>query len=664
MKKIRLTIISFLSIAISMLALSWQDIETNDYAKLMASCSVDNRQKHKFDFTNGNPGAFSINKAAEKITVDDIRKAITVTPLHPDATMDEGDTPHIWTASEVGLQDGSMESVGIANVMAIRTALDNENCIGFKLDRIYNVKLAAGGVVGYPESFKKKAIILPRDFVIDGEVDGNAVGGFHMDNNLFYTEHSLNMRKVHITCSRKDNFKSIYINPIHGIDQLQLIDCVFDYGYNFFIDSPDENPLDEMGYPVENNYINHIYVEGCKFRGPHSFDALDLRVTNSCRFINNTFTDFTVCPLTFSTYNKAKYAQTKIYMSCPIYIAGNTFKGNDYVYKSRYTNTGSSVYCCAFLMESGVVYALHNKISNIVTGRASFKHSKGVYTNIPATYDAYLSCQQVYYANNDVANVARFTSNRDNMGIFKAKNINMGYVKGGKPERQPIRYYKNNRYSLDSNLLMQMWRNRVYEKKNLPGINTADRDYTDEKNYDKSLIVDEKVLSINLNVSVVRKFVFKEVTFSNNILDAGNGSISGNLVTSPWLVNNFNLCNNTFKAAYITSGASGEQKGWRMNSNEKYRNTKETLFSIYLKRKYGKTSLNVIGNKFIGMKNASICLLVNHYSIDDNDNTKSAPKGDFSKVQGNTCPPGSEIKLIRLQRVTKKGEKTYSYWNW
>ena len=665
MKKTTSAIIILAMSIVYILTISMQTICGNHSLRISTGvCQGD--QSRPFDFANGNPGVVVINKIPEKITTDDVKNAFTVSPLYPNAPNGHTDAPHLWTASEIGLQDGSMQDVGVANTRAIRSALTNDNCIGFKLDKIYNVKLGAGGVVGHPESFKKNAIVLPRDFVIDGEVDGKATGGFHMDNNLFYTEYSLNMRKVHVTCSRKDNYKSIYINTTRGIDQLQFTGCVFDYGYNIFIDSPDVNPLDDKNFPVKSNYINHIYVDGCTFRGPHSLEGLDIRVVKSCRFINNKFTDFSVCPLTFGTNNKSKYAQTKVYMSCPIYIAGNTFEGNNYVYKSRFTNTGNNVYCCAFLIENGVVYALQNSIKNIVSGRASFKYKGGEYVNIPETYDAYLSCQQVYFTNNTVKNIARFTSNRFEVGIIKSKNINMGFVKGGKPERELIRYYKNNKYSLDCKELRRMWQQRDYNSQRdyFPNRDTSDRDYKDEKEYDKSLVVDERILSLTLSPSVVTKFVFNEVTFSNNSLDAGEGSISGTLSSNPWHTKSLTLCNNTFKSKYITSGASGKQNGWRLITNAKYRENREALFVTYLKRKHGKTALTITGNKFIGMGKVPICLLINQYSADEGDNTKSAARGDIQKVQGNTCPNGSTIVLTRYQRIAKNGTPIATYREW
>lgn len=665
MKKTPSAIIFLAISAVYILIISMQT--TYDHHLWRISTGVSNGdQSRPFDFAKGNNGVVVINKIPEKITASDVKNAYKVKPLYHNAKNENTDAPHLWTASEVGLQDGTMQEVGEANVRAILSALSNDNCIGFQLDKIYNVKLGAGGAIGYPESFKKKAIVLPRDFVIDGEVDGKATGGFHMDNNLFYTEYSLNMHKVHVTCSRKDNYKSIYINPTQGIDQLQFVGCVFDYGYNIFIDSPDVNPLDGKSIPVKSNYINHIYVEGCTFRGPHSLEGLDVRVVKSCRFINNKFTNFTVCPLIFSTNNKAKYAQTKVFMSCPIYIAGNTFEGNNYVYKSRYTNTGSSVYCCAFLIENSVVYALQNSIKNIVSGRASFKYKGGEYKNTPETYDAYLSCQQVYFTNNIVKNIARFTSNRFEVGIFKSKNINMGYVKGGKPERDLIRYYKNNNYSLDCEELRRMWQRREYNSKRdyFPNRDTSDRDYQDEKEYDMSLTVDERILSLTFNPSVVTKFVFNEVTFSNNLLDAGEGSISGNLSSNPWHTRSLTLCNNTFKSKYITSGASGKQKGWRLFNDTKFRENKEALFVTYLKRKHGSTKLTITGNKFIGMGKVPICLLINQYSANEDDKTKSAARGDIMKIQGNTCPIGSTIVLTKYQRIAKNGNSTATYREW
>ena len=156
-----------------------------------------------FNGKQGNPGMIAIKKKAEHITVDDVRKALSL--KWPDQSS------QLLTAEEVGLREGDTRDIGMLNAAALRGI--PVDWPGIKLDKMYYVYIPQGrGAAGKSSGY----IVLDHDFVIDGEVNGKAAGGLRTNQRLFYTEHSLNLHKVHVVVEESGLYFAFYINKLTG----------------------------------------------------------------------------------------------------------------------------------------------------------------------------------------------------------------------------------------------------------------------------------------------------------------------------------------------------------------------------------------------------------------------------------------------------------------
>ena len=596
-----------------------------------------------FDVAAGNPGAVRITKAPENIKIDDVRKALRLSYLDAKVkARDSKDKPSLWTAAAIGLREGKSAAVGAANAAALRAAVSNINCVGLKLDRVYYVKLPFAGGNSHPRQFngddgKERAIVLPRDFVIDGEVEGKAVGGFLTRDILFYTEHSLNLRKVRTITTFGCKYFSYFINCAPtGIEQFQAVGCIFENttadkgGRYITFYCENVNPLDSLRVPLSRNFIRHIYVDSCTFHGHTALHSDCLRVTESCRILSSTFDQLRASGVEMSTNNEKAYSNLMAYMSCPFYIVGNQFRGVEWVFRKRVLWT---TYYCGALVENSVLYMLHNKISGIVAGVSEYTDKKGQKVSArPALYDIYFGGQQLYYANNLVENVVRLTKNRDATGIVKAKGhgipANRLFGSDGpsaKKHRRVVRYYKKNVYRIDREVIAKLWEERTYPNDG--------GDYTAEMDYDHSLNLDD-VLTINIQDYTGSNIPVADFTFSNNVIDVGTGNIGGSIDSNQWKVTHFSCDNNVFKAAHFSS-----DEWW---SREKYPK-REWLFPVRLSDYWGKTSFHVTGNTFQARKNGTIRLLLSKYKKD----TGNGHAGTMN-ISGNKCSSGSTIRISRL----------------
>ena len=76
----------------------------------------------------------AIKKKAEHITVDDVRKALSL--KWPDQSS------QLLTAEEVGLREGDTRDIGMLNAAALRGI--PADCPGIKLDKMYYVYIPQG----------------------------------------------------------------------------------------------------------------------------------------------------------------------------------------------------------------------------------------------------------------------------------------------------------------------------------------------------------------------------------------------------------------------------------------------------------------------------------------------------------------------------------------
>ena len=154
-----------------------------------------------------------------------------------------------------------------------------------------------------------------------------------------------------------------------------------------------------------------------------------------------------------------------------------------------------------------------------------------------------------------------------------------------------------------------------------------------ELTLEHSLALDD-VLTINIQDYTGYNVPVADFTFSENVIDAGTGNISGSLDSNQWLVTHFSCDNNVFKAARFSS-----DEWW---SREKYPK-REWLFPVRLSDYWGKTSFHVTGNMFQAKKNGNIRLLLSKYNKEQGDGHAGT-----MAFRGNKCSQGSVIRICRL----------------
>ena len=397
-----------------------------------------------------------------------------------------------------------------------------------------------------------------------------------------------------------------------------------------------------------------------------------------------------------------------------MFVAGNTFKGKGVVFKNRSWNDRDSVYCCGALIETSVVYMLHNDIRDMISGVSlvvdptqeyAGSETDHMFFSHAETYDAYMNCVQVYYANNTVRNIAKFDYSRldpsdvrgattlrhvwngelkplgwpthVNSGIFKAKSTNTNYVKGGLPKRDLVRYFKHNDYAIDCAYLKRVW--AAWYDSNKPADGASPDDdwdgdrYFYEKMHDKVvndvLTGDDaseaaKILTLLINSTTLTKdskierdgvtyyFRFKEVNFSNNVVNAGEGGIVGDSAGQV-PVTHFTMRGNTFVSRYITGGDWRNSDGWMMrpDGSSSYAN-REALFNTYLFRATSAdesidyTTVDVRDNVFDGMGAVRICPLLNRFDAASPAGTVSLKFGDYLTWRDNIIPTGASFRYL------------------
>ena len=751
-----------------------------------------------FDYTKGNPGAFAFKKDVENITVEDVDNAYRV-GLPPSFIQrgfrslndipiinSESDTrAGLWTANRIGLVAGA--DYKIQNRNKVIDAIADESCLGFYLDKVYEISpisssFSGGGVtingdfkpvastVSTPVYNQRNNINICKDFIISGAGGGAVKGGFKCRYNLFYTDCSLYLHNFRIHLTQEDTYPTIFINLENGIDQLQIINCEFTSdGYNdhvpvttyhdkgskghyIMLYSPNTRPYklkqgEEGGYAstahrsyngevvtvreVEDyNYINHIYVKNSSFMGSIMTLYGGTRVVKTARFINNVVTDITTpaiywgCPnleegsfwdmcamsygknltegktylmgvvnnngqISYTLPNDNNYfCNTRLAMSCPVYIVGNSFSGGRKDNKPIiFVNQKSgATYICAAILENSASYFLHNTVKDIVTGIYSPEDSTS--HNAIETYDTYESCIQVYNVNNTIENIVKFVKGGygdDNSGVCKSKNCNYHYGRGGFLQIPMSRCYKKNKYSLNRSLMKSVWDAHMASY----GDDITSRNYLYDKEVDEQINSDlDKVLSIHFAESVLagkgsksemvynlyptrpvtskglyHHYLFKEWIFSYNEVDAGEGHIWGMARNNQIPTAKFECKNNKFKASRFSSDLWDERNCFVGASYPP-----GYIFSVKLAKipLYGDSVFDVSNNEFTDTNpnsdiddHARIRFVVNSYyttektylynqgALSLTSNCKAPKEGNISTIINNTYN-GSKNVIISI----------------
>ncbi len=426
-----------------------------------------------FDPVECNPGvvSFANVKLPEDITVQDVDEAYTVTPLDADTTLWETDDARICALtdgegnviSSTGFVEGNTTAAKNTNAKLLKALAKSTNaCPGLKLTTLYYANITGSEALDLDPS---RFIELEKDFTIDGEVNGVATGGIVTNSRLFYTTHSLNLRKAIFTSNMIYGYWPICVSTINGIDQLQVTDCVFSKpntdrerangSWIRLVSDRSEYPVDGTGKPISRDYINHIYIARNTAEGKDFFFG-NGRIVKSCRFVSNTFTNCNGMPIEMGITDAGDgISYMMVYMSCPVYLVGNTAVGLPGIKRAV---TSGTHYGFA-LMETHTVYMLYNNISN-------FYSATGVKNGIKyrcAQYDMYANVNRVYNCNNTVTNLVRLATDRIDFGVCKSKGncVPSEIIAQGRYSK-PIKYHKYNTYTIDEEATLAVWEARTY----------------------------------------------------------------------------------------------------------------------------------------------------------------------------------------------------------
>ena len=411
----------------------------------------------------------------------------------------------------------TLKTIGMFNAQRIKDL--PANCAGLKLRRIYAVLPGDGRVnLKKPASFAKSIIKLKRDFSIDGEVNGKAVGGLYARWGLMYTEHSLNLRKM-VLLKQGDTYWSIFINcattvgddseetDSKGVEQLQIDGCVFQgfastkgdpsgekgarefdnregrqYAGKFiYLYFKDKDPW-RNGKLEEGNRMKNLLVKDNFFYGSQFIRSERARFSDSYRFVGNCIfagykhdnykagywvddnAGFGSAAEFVTHANDTQNDRKMAYHSCPKWFVDNKFYGADRILTKR---NAYSQYYCALLLEGGVAYVLGNTFKNFVSKQTIRTEAYSLdSTNIPKNhyaifenYDIYASVVKLYYANNIVSNVLTLSYVRsETTGVIMSKNVAVPYAyRPGWRYEKTVRYISSSKFTIDRKWVQDKW---------------------------------------------------------------------------------------------------------------------------------------------------------------------------------------------------------------
>lgn len=549
----------------------------------------------------------------------------------------------------IGLQEGSMEEVGAANREALEnfcnmTESDSIKVNGITipgtkntllLEHIYNISYVREG------DTISSGIVVKRDLRIEGGVatikytvshdkDNNRIvkqdapiitptGGFNVNYRLFNVPgHSLELWGVAVDRLRGDDgyYGAILFNcysqsgEYKPIDHVIVEHCVFPFdGLNHpnfrgpkaikgmfdFRGDMTLSPLynDDPTKLTKNNYYNHILFDSNTAQGACFITAPSrARVHGSFRIIENTITDVAGTAIGWNDggdENNTTNNNLRSYVSCPIYIVGNTIQGVNYALRNRsvYNGDANVGYHCAFLLEYGVAYVVRNRIENFVTARG---YNNGTAITADAADDIYYLGSQLYFVDNEIINIAALYKSNDS-GTFKFKGVFM-------PEEfnnntlPRCKYYNNNKYTLNAETVTNMVNNSAGFSSDAEDAE-LERGYFDSNasNYGGNPINDFFVLHFTSTIASNGIYRWDLISFCHNTINypivAGESVFYGTHACKEFL-----FSYNDIKCGKISSFSSGlfntGSRKYKYNTDAPY----EPLFTLT-----GPTYLEIINNK-------------------------------------------------------------------
>lgn len=205
---------------------------------------------------------------------------------------------------------------------------------------------------------------------------------------------------------------------LNGVNLQCVIDTIKFTGCSFLgrtrsvtISFDDLDLTNDLG--IRNIIINNCYTND----NSRVFTIYDCQFFESFEIRNNTFRNFTEAPIYFASTNSKTYGDKRMALSCVANIKNNTFTCDE-------PCTSSPIYHCSVVAELNVL----NFENNYIEGIASvYNGEDGPHT----CYDAYLSCDRLFYRNNIIRNVMGWrtdgnikdasTYHYPNTEVFKSK---------------------------------------------------------------------------------------------------------------------------------------------------------------------------------------------------------------------------------------------------
>lgn len=407
------------------------------------------------------------------------------------------------------------------------------NCVGLKLDRVYPVRFSGSISYRRPATFLSTLFNPKRDFIIDGEVEGKAVGGFMSRYGLLAATHSLVLRKARFTRKDEQNYYSIFVDCRLGVEQLQVTDCVFEqctptsedlntragHGYGtkyiyLYFENRSPFTTTERTQLTDTNVLRHLLVKGNTVYGTSFLTSHMARFSLSYRAIDNTFfegraednleagrnyyvlegaagsaishvianpgdlADASTGIDENGVTKNTSYAILLAYNSCPMWYVANRFYGSDRIIAKRATYTTSNE---ALGLETAQAYILRNDFKNYVSkhtiydGDPAGKYAEKHYA-AHANYETYNSVTKLWFANNNIENVVALSHHRSNArAIFKSKGTCVPYtIRNQWKFAKVVRYYVGNKISFNKQWLWDRWLDATGQKER----------YVDGRQYD------------------------------------------------------------------------------------------------------------------------------------------------------------------------------------
>ena len=368
-----------------------------------------------------------------------------------------------FTPAQIGLKTGFNNS--LANTKALNKAL--KGC---------NVELS---LLGEEYSFDS-SVYIPNNTslrIINGTFVITNSGLIDVGNNV-----SINFKDVKFKLS--DELDSGYLIYKWGginIEEFLLDNCEWEGDINILLRG------DENGQKIGLLRINENKVLESKISATDARIRLEnVLITDSCAVNHNHIEDISG---PFFWWDGGDLGVDYYDEFAPSYIYNNYFRGLDKCNEDNYH--------CPVLVVAKEVHFFNNIIDNFININTDSSNS--------TSYDAYLSCNEVYYYGNTIRNLGLNKSNTENCQIFKSKGI----INSNK---YSIRKYYNNVFYNDKDYIVGQG---ISEDNIVIGFNRYDDIFIDDIVFENN-VIDNECGTISAVSTTIAGNHFLNVSFRNN----------------------------------------------------------------------------------------------------------------------------------------------------